>query len=76
MKTTSYKTYLLIGFPHFGHTEGKVIARWEYAPPSKEFQKAIDDASKEYDGFVLVSPCGEMIAGNYTGPDPTDYCYG
>lgn len=76
MKATSYKTHLLIGFPHLGNPDGKVIARWEYVPPAKELQAALDAAAKDFSGFVLVSPVGEPIPGNYVGPAPYDYCYG
>ena len=76
MKAPTYKTYFLLGFPHYGHTEGKVVARWEYPPPGKELQKALDDASKDYDAFVLVSPAGEALPGNYTAPEYDQSCYG
>ena len=75
MKPITYKTYFLLGFPHFGHIGGRVVKRWEYAPSGVELKHALDDAAKDYDAFVLVSPAGAMLPGNYTDPAYDPYAY-
>lgn len=72
-KPITYRTYFLLGLTKFG--ADKIVARWEYPPSPKEVQDAITVAPKDYTAFVLVSPVGNEIPGNYIDPVPShDYC--
>lgn len=62
----TYKTHFLLGITKFG--ADRIVTRWEYTPAQKEIDKAIADAPKDYTSFVLASPQGSELPGNYIDP--------
>ena len=68
----TYKTHFLLGLKHYGNTFEPVHV-WPYAPSQEEVDKALLGAAKSYDTFVLVSPVGSALPGNWEScnvPDP------
>lgn len=61
--TLSYKSHLLLGRKPMGETF--VLARWDYTPTEKDVQDKVASAAKLYDAFVLVTPCGPVLPGNF-----------
>lgn len=62
----SYESHILLGQKHIG--DAICLAHWGYAPKQAEIQAIIDKAEKNFDGFVLVTPCGPLLPGNYEPP--------
>lgn len=69
-----YNTHILLGHLHGGGVV--MITWWTHTPTQAEVQQQIDiTAEKTYDQFVLVTPCGTVLPGNYEPPE-IDYSGG